>query len=160
MLDLKHFDEGAAPTAGGTKKPASELPDANYDFEVKTAKIKVTAKQKTPILTMDLCVMSPGPLEGAEVERPSFITSQESFNVVLSDLGRLGFDTPLWTLANGRPASDEIDKAVKLLPGLRFHGAKKTNGTYHNIYINERMDDGKPATFGPDELNAVPRDPF
>jgi hypothetical protein len=69
--------------------------------------------------------------------------------------------------ADGRPFSVELDKAIKLLKGLRFQGTKKTNKNgekiYHNLYVDERVrTDSQPERFGPEQLNAAadPDDPF
>lgn len=160
MLELQNYDEAAAPQRNGGRTPTSDLPDADYEFEVKSAVIKISKEKKTPILSMDLIVLTPGEFEGAVIERPSFMVNQESFNMALADFLTLGFDSNQWTKANGRPASQELEKAIHLIPGLRISGTKKKNGTFHNIYINKRLDDGRPLKFSSNDLNNAPTDPF
>lgn len=164
MFDLKQFDKEAKPSEA-TYASAKDLPDGDYDFEIvsaafKTAKKKETKEEMT-ILEMDLLVLSPAAHHDKRVPRSSFLTSQKAFDVLLADLKRLGFDSDQWTVANNRPASDELDKAIKLMPGLRFSSKKETNGTFHNINIRERLGtDGKPQTFDAKALNEAPADPF
>lgn len=171
MVDLEQFDAEAAPKG---RTDASDLPDGEYEFEIKSAKLKTT-KQKKTILSMDVLVLK-GSREGLTVERPSFLTSKESFNMCLNDFATLGFDAENWTLANDRPASKELNKAVHWLSdrakdaedgkdgvpgnGLRFKGSKKKNGEFHNIDVKERLTDGHPAKIGEAELAEVTLDPF
>lgn len=162
MLDLSHYDEMAAPaTNSGNRLGANDLPDGDYEFEIKKVYLKTSKKQQTPIISMELQVLSGPAFVGNVIERPSFITSQEAFGFVLADCLKLGFDADQWKKATGRPASQEIEKAAKLMEGLRFAGQKKTNGTYHNVYIDKRLNtDGKPAKFTAADLDAAPKDPF
>ena len=166
MVDLEQFDAEAAPKG---RTDASDLPDGDYEFEIKAAKIKTT-NQKKNILSMDVLVIK-GAKEGMTVERPSFLVSKDSFNMCLNDLARLGFDAENWTLAKERPASKEIDKAVHWLTdrakdaedgkegappnGLRFKGTKSQSGKFHNINIKERLEDGHPKSIGEVELPTV-----
>jgi hypothetical protein len=162
--DLQGFDDAFAPAPANANR-AEDITDGTYLFEILAARFK--RPKDNNVLELTLVVLSPGPHEGASVQHSLFINNQESAARVGRDLATLGFDTDQWKPANGRPFSAEFDKALKLLPGLRWKGTKKTSKSgekvYHNIFIDERADgDGRPAHFGPDELNAATNsgDPF
>jgi hypothetical protein len=163
--ELEQFDNEFTPAPPTATSGPEDLTDGEYLFEVAEARLK--KPKGNNILEMALLVLTPGKHEGATIQYATFINNHESAARVGRDLRTLGFDTDEWKKPNGRPFSAEIDKAIKLLPGLRWKGVKKTNKngekTFHNIYINERvLTDGKPQHFGPAELNgtADPNDPF
>lgn len=173
-IDLRKYDEEAAPAKGGaTGLRASDLSDGKYEIAIDKAVIKEVKGNN--ILELTMTVLSPGKHEGAQFTNGWFMNDQEGFNRVLGNIFEtLGFDTPNWKKANGRPASAEMVKALRWLSGLRFAGRKVTsekkgkdgkpmpNEFWHNIYIDKRLDtDGKPRYIGPVELNEPDADdPF
>lgn len=164
MYDLGSYDDDFAPAEPAVAMTkAEELTDGNYEWEVKKAAIK--HPKGHVILELALEVISAGKHAGAVIQHSLFMDDRDGVARVGRDLLTLGFDTDQWLKAKGRPFSQEFPKAVKLLPGLRVKGQKKTNekkekgvmvGHYHNIYLNERLaTDGRPAHFGPEELAEV-----
>ncbi len=166
MTDLEQYDDDAKPATSRFASGLDQIKDGEYDFEVASAVMKTTTKDNTPLCSFKLVIISEGAHAGAEVERASFVKDRESFNVLLGDFRKLGFDSDDWTKANGRPASQEVDKAVKVAVGMRFRGkkhsnaSKKDNKVYHNLDILKRIEDGKPVQVGKKELDAADKDPF
>jgi hypothetical protein len=167
-LDLRQFDEDftPAPSTANLSRP-EDLTDGVYEFEITSAQLKNPKGHN--ILELHLVVLTPGVHDGMNIQFSKFLDSAEAAARIGRDLATLGFDTGDWKVTNGRPFSVEFDKAVKLLPGLRWRGTKKTSQsadgtkTYHNLFVDERVrTDGKPERFGPAELNAAaePDDPF
>lgn len=164
MFDLRNFDDEFEPAAPASTfcKP-EEIPDGIYDFCIVTA---VTKQPKGNFLVeLGLRIESAGKCEGMVVQHAMFMNDLDSVKRVGRDLKTLGFDTDNWKKANGRPFSVEFEKALKILPGIRVRGRKKTNekkeqgkvvAVYHNLYLDKRLaTDGKPEFFGAGELNAV-----
>ena len=168
MVDLEQFDDDAMPKG---RADASDLPDGDYEFEIEKAIVKTSKEKKKVILSMDLLVVK-GHKEGSSVEKPYFLSSQDAVNICLDEFVRLGFDCENWKKANGRPMSQELEKATYWLtdvakaakaegkPAIRFRASKKKNGEYHNINIKERLADGHPAKIGEAELATVQLNPF
>jgi hypothetical protein len=167
MFDLKEFDDDFAPAPpmdGG----ADDLTDGTYEFEIRGATTKFLESQRYSIVTLNLSVVSGGKHDGQGVALPYFLKDSDAAARLGRDLKILGFDTHLWTKANGRPLSVELPKALACLKGIRFSGKKTTTvkqgepqggrpgKTFHNLFINKRSAvDGLPATFGPSELDAA-----
>lgn len=160
LMWMENFDDDFKPDGGPAK--VESLTDGDYDFEVKKSAFKILEKKPLVIIEMELEVLSPGKHSGQIVQHALFIKDKESAARVGKDLATLGFDCAEWTVANGRPFSQEIQKVDKVLFGLRFKGKKQVNGKFHNLYINKRLlPDGKPEHLGADELNGPDtRDPF
>lgn len=161
---LAEMDDEAPSSAG----KAENLADGEYEFLVKKAAMKTPPGKAMVILEMGLEVLSAGKHMGQEIQHSLFITDKDSRDRVLKDLATLGFDTPEWTAAGGRPISGELPKVPKVLKGMRFFAKKVTNKReggkeYHNVYINRRNDaaDGRPPRVGAEHLNdRDPDDPF
>jgi hypothetical protein len=170
MIDLSQFDSEYQVPDPAEQKDRSYLsgpeclPDgANYDLEIQSATMTVT-KDGTNLFKMVLKVIG-GKFDGTVLEKPSFIKTKENINFLGKEMLTLGFDSDQWTLENGRPFSQEFPKAMRLLAGVRFSGQRKDSPgskgrSFHNLYINKRLEDGKPAKFtAADIAAAVTRTP-
>jgi hypothetical protein len=171
MFDqLEVFDDDFKPASPvGGEIQAADLADGEYTFEIVEAKIKMP--KGNTLLELLLQVLTPGDHEGKTLAQTYWLNDPEDAARVGRVLLNLGFDADRWQKALGRPFSKELPKAVRLLPGLRVQATKKINEvaatatkparTFHNIYLNKRAPtDGKPATFGPQELNQVADEEF
>lgn len=165
-LDAKADDIPAGDGFGA--KDLKNLPDGEYQFEIKSAEFGPTKKSGHQLFKMD-CEVIDGAQKGTVVQVPHFLTGDKGVNeagvgILRKDLGILGFDQDKWVRANNRTFSGELKKAALYMPGLRFKGKKVTNGQYANLYVNERLKtDGKPAAIGPAELDGAAKeneDPF
>lgn len=158
-VDLTEFDEKAVPLG---RIELATLPDGDYTLQIVKAALRQSEKKGTRICNMKCTVLSSpgGKLDGATIERPSFLTSQEAMNMLLADCGKLGFDSDQWKMTNNRPASQELPRALELMAGVKFSAEKKQSGTFHNINIKERLEDGKPKKFTAADLAEVELDPF
>lgn len=165
LADLDDEFETVKPPERKGGGGLAALPDGDYTFAVKGAQAKDT--KAGPMVQLDLEVLSGGgPFDGHACEHLYFLkgkdgkTNEVALSQLKKDLETLGFDVPNWTKANGRPFSAQLELAFFVLAGVRFRGKKKTNKGYANLYVEERAtDDGRPATFGPDELKK-PADGF
>ncbi len=154
---LQDADDGFDP-AGQLK--ADDLIDGEYEFAIRGSTFKIIAAKNMAILQMDLEVLSAGKFSGAKMQHAIYIKDRDSADRAGKDLVKLGFDCLEWKKENGRPFSQEIQKAPKGLKGLRFFARKVTSKrddgrVFHNLYIDRRnrTADGKPAVIGPEVLN-------
>lgn len=160
-FDLAFLDEGFAPAApAGRDAGVEDLTDGDYELAIRSAVLKSLKAKQMTILELGLEVLSPGKHQGAGIKYPVFLKDADSAARLGRDLMTLGFDCEDWTKANGRPFSQELGKAMLVLPGIVMVCHKKTNAkdgkTFHNLYINKRgAGDGKPQKFGPAELDAA-----
>lgn len=165
MAGLATFDDEAEKVAPGGATKLAAIADGEYELIIEKATIKEV--KGSNVVEMKLTILTEGVHTGAEVTQSSWITNinketnkpelnQVAVGILKKDLETLGFDIPEWTKANNRPFSQELPKALHCLTGVKFKGKKVTNGKYANLYINERLpSDGKPAKFGPTELEAA-----
>lgn len=164
---LDEFDTGFAPAEGSRPNELASLPDGTYDFEIADSELIRTKDKGVRIWKMSVRVLTPGSYQGLTVERAAFPKDKESVAYIGKDCLTLGFDSDMWNPKNERKFSVEFPKAIAIMKGLRFEGKKVSNTStsngklYHNLWINKRIEDGKPARFGPKELNAINADsPF
>ena len=154
---LGDADEAFDPSG---QQKVDDLSDGEYEFAVRDSRLKILTGKSMAILEMSLEVLSAGKHAGAKVQHALFVKDKDSADRAGRDLAKLGFDCDKWTKANGRPFSQEIQKAPKGLRGLRFYGKKATNKSdgkeYHNLYFVRRnaAGDGRPAVIGPEVLDA------
>jgi hypothetical protein len=164
---MESIDDEYDPRDLGDLK-IEDLTDGDYDMQIMAASAKPLEAKAMLVLELKLEVLTPGKHAGQRYQFSWFIKDKDSAVRVSKDLKRLGFDTDLWTRANDRPFSVEIQKVPRVLRGLRFAAKKKTNTgndgkTYHNLNINRRsLPDGKPEFLGPEQLDApdLDADPF
>jgi hypothetical protein len=138
---LDQFDTGYAPE----NKPGEleEIPDGEYTFEIKTAKLEVTPNAGLTILRLELQVLG-GPLDGTIAKHTKFLTSQEQVNYLGTDLAKLGFDSDTWNPTHKKKFSVELPKAVEHMPGIRFIASKssregKDKKKFTNLLIKEKV---------------------
>lgn len=138
--EIERFNNDFRPEAG-RKAGLEILPDGAYDFAILGIAGDRTPQSRDPILRWHLRVIG-GPCDGQEVERLSFLTSQEGIDRLGGDLATLGFDTASWK-APARPFSVELQKALPRLIGMRFRASKQANKSgekvYQNLYLSGRL---------------------
>jgi hypothetical protein len=157
------FDDVADKTPAGSgfeAKSLSRLPDGDYRLQVSGAKFEETKKGHR-IFKIEVEVID-GNHAGQKCDWPHFLSSPEKginetgIGILKKDLSTLGFDQENWTKENKRPLSGELPKVATAIVGVRFKGKKTSKDKNANLYVNERdTSDGKPAKFGPAELNAA-----
>lgn len=159
-MNLKQFDEPKIkPSSGGFVNKLEAVPDGEYEVEVVNHESKDV--KDGAVLSANLITT-----KGLEFPKEWFIISNDKMAQFLGDLKKMGFDVDNWTVENNRPRSEEIDKALKCMKGMRFKVVKKSEvskkdqKTYHNLYVNERLADGKPNPVPVEYLNEVGGDPF
>lgn len=172
MAALDEFEDASeAPVATrpGGKIDLKSLPDGDYRFRVTGMRDKKVGKEIGRVLVeIDLEVAGDSVATGALLDQVYWLNKSDgtqdtiAFNRLRKDLETLGFDVPNWKPSAGRSFAKEFAKAVNVIKGVEFDGKKVTKGGYANLYINARAeDDGKPAKFGPEELDAGEElDPF
>lgn len=167
-MGLEDFDDKVETIKPGGKVGLKDLPDGDYDFVIEKAEQSDT--KAGTLLRMKLSVETEGMCQGKEVEHVYFMTTLDKstqrpalnevgMSILKKDLATLGFDEPEWKKATGRPFSSELRKAIFAMSGMKFKGKKSTNGNYANLFVNERLEDGKPKQFGSKELDAVASNP-
>ncbi len=136
--------------------------DGEYEFEV--TDIGYREPQGRGVFDFEAKIISDGPYNGHLYKRAYFRLKKdgtentpaiEAFRQLLSDLG---FDVKAWTKANGRPFSQEFEKASVVAIGMRFRGRLKRSGDdgqYETVYVNKRLPDGKPEKFDAASLAAA-----
>jgi hypothetical protein len=142
--ELAAFDSAFTPSPG--RRPGIDsLPDGDHDFEVLSAEMGRTETSNELILRVGLKTA------GRVVEYAYFFRTQQSVDILGSDLCTLGFDADQWK-APHRPFSKELPLAVPRMPGIRFRGKKVTRENkkdpakpFHNLYVNQRLDGAAPG---------------
>lgn len=172
MASVVDYDEAmeTIPAGGGTGNDLKNLPDGKYEFGCVKAAFKTVEKTGSQCVDLSIEVLSTGPSEGKKFQHTYWLTNKDdgsvnevSVGILKKDLETLGFDVPLWKKANGRPFSQELKKALKIMEsGIQFHAKKASNAKgYAQLYIEIRsITDGKPAAFGPAEMDAAVKVPF
>lgn len=156
-----------------------ELKEGEYDFELETLEVKDESKAG-PIATMRLILLTDGKLQGKKGQLPFFLTKEAEggqgervkdegkMSELKLALMKLGFDPANWTRANQRPFSVMLKRASDLAGGLGFKAKLKKGGDkkqFNNLTIlgrimdGEKPKDGKPLTFGAEEMKPAP-EPF
>lgn len=124
--DLASFDGQAAPQRAFAPRLDS-LPDDDYDFEIKTAKLDQLQGKR--ILRLGLRTST-----GREIEHLYWIETQMNMNSLLADMVVLGFDANKWGAAHQRSLQVELPKAVGKLAGMKFRARKTTReGSGQNV---------------------------
>lgn len=166
-MGMEAFDDEVEVVKPGGKGSLKDLPDGDYEFVIDKAEQSDT--KGGTLLRLKLSVLTEGPASGKEVDHVYFMTTIDKqtqkpalneigMSVLKKDLATLGFDEPNWKKATGRPFSKELVKAQHAMKDMKFKGKKTTNGNYANLFVNERLDDGKPKQIGSDELDAAVKD--
>ena len=149
--ELRQFDQQFTPSSG--RRPGIEsLPDGDHDFTIISADLGRTEKTNELILRLVLRTAS-----GSVYEYAYFFRTQQSVDILGSDLCTLGIDADQWK-PPARPFSSELPLAVPRLVGLAFRGKKKTSPNpkdpskpFHNLYVNQRLDNTMmPPEYKPD----------
>lgn len=152
------------PVGGGSNGDLKALPDGEYEFQLTKGAYKVIEKTGSECVDLSFDVVSDGPFCAKTFRHTYWLTNKDggglnevSIGILKKDLKTLGFDVDDWRKANGRPFLGELKKALKVMAGgVQFHAKKSSKSGYAQLYINRRSaTDGKPATFGPAELNAA-----
>lgn len=141
--DLDSFGAGYQPQAG-FRPGADTLADGDYDCEIVDAALDFIKGDRVLRLGLRTSI-------GRVVEYLYWLNRQEAVNRLGADLCVLGFDADRWGSANNRPLSVELPKAVAKLKGVRFRATKSSRQgsglnaarTFHDLYINCRLD-GRP----------------
>lgn len=165
-FDTDDLDSGFAKTKGtGVGGGLAKLPDGEYTFEIDSAEL-ARPNDKTAIFRRKLIVLG-GEYDGTDVPGDIFLkhngdAKEMGLDQLKKELRLLGFDVDDWRPPD-RSLGKELPKACAAMKGIRFVGKKKTNEsngkTYHNLYVENRVEgDGKPAKFGPDELNKAAKE--
>ena len=173
MTDWDEADIAPAPPGGQRDAGPEVLKDGEHQLEIVKASSRdyqnKTTGDKGFILKMKLVKLDNTPPAEVSFSFDTFCTDEDSYSRLLRLLITLGFDADVWKKSAGRPFSQEFPKALRAMPGMRFKAKKATNEskgkTYHNLYPDARLPDGKPDKFGPAELNAAadefdPDNPF
>lgn len=155
--ELAQFDREFKPEV--RNRPGLEsVPDGDHDFEITSAVLEKTEKTTELILRVGLKVIE----TGAVVENAYFFRTQQSVDILGSDLCTLGIDADAWR-PPARPFSRELPLAVPKLPGRRFRGKKVTKPNaakpekpFHNLYVNQLIGN-TPAPAGYSPPAAEPR---
>jgi hypothetical protein len=167
MLD--EFDDSFTTAQEKSRFSAKDMVDGDYEFAIHALSFKST--KAGPLVSFEIEALD-AKYGGKKFEHSYFlkmkdketgqlVTNEGQLAQLRKDLETIGFDAKQWTPENGRKFSVEINRAAKLIAGIRFKGKKKTNGEYHNLYVNERLvADGRPAKFGQKELAEADVDPF
>lgn len=165
----KYDDDVDTVPSGGRAGVGSLMNGKGYKLCVESAELKETSGGHD-IFKMKVLVLEGPSKTGLEFDIDTFLTKKakdESGNerivmndvkigILKKDLETLGFDTPEWSKANGRPFSKELPKAVLCLPGVQFIADKSQKDDFHNLKIVSRAaGDNKPEKFGPAELDAA-----
>lgn len=150
------------------RKSAATVPDGDYTVEIKLAELRET--KAGDVFSFKMVVLDDGPLSGKQIERALFLTPKgesederaenrkKKVGELKVDLATIGFDVDNWTKANNRPFGSQCELACRLMKGCKVQVRAKTNNNYQNVYINKRLEDGKPTKFGAAEMAAVQTD--
>jgi hypothetical protein len=147
-----------------SKRPSNKatVPDGDYTVEVQSAELRDTKAGE--VFSVKMTILDDGPLFSKQIEKAIFLvgkgeTEQEKaenrkrrVGDMKADLATIGFDVDNWTRANGRPFGAQVGTACVLMIGCKLKVRAKTSNDYQNIYINKRLEDGKPAKFGKAEM--------
>lgn len=146
-----------------------QMADGTYEVELRAG---VKKEGESDIFVFAGTVLSDGPFRGWVLEKTIFFNKKSGtpeekkehrsgkIGELKSDLSTLGFDVANWTKANNRPFADQLERACKLMKGLRVKMTKRTKDNFVNVYINKRLPDpnDKPEKFGAAEMAAVAGD--
>jgi hypothetical protein len=160
------FDEDFEKETSKREYAKAEIPDDDYDCEVKSVELRET--KAGDVFSFKLTILKDGPFKGKALEKAIFLagkgeTEEEKAEFhrkrvkeLKVDLATLGFDVDNWTKANGRSFGSQCELACSLARGCHVAVRVKTNGTFQNVYLNKRLadKDGKPAKFGAVEMGA------
>lgn len=164
-LNLGQYDEKAKPSTGFAND-LERFPDGDYELlsgEPEVSDVNGGNKIRIPFTVVG------GPLDGEKFKHDWWLNSQEKVGMFLGDLAKMGFDTENWTPENNRPASEEIERSLKVIrEGLRLKVKKITNKRtdangekkFHNLRIEGRGVDGKPEKIGQAELDKANESAF
>lgn len=145
------------------KRQSASLPDGDYEVEIVSAGPKYHEKSGD-MFEFKLVVVGHEKYDGRKVDRTIFFdkkngTDEEKeeykakkLQELKVDLKTLGFDVENWKKSTGRPFSQQLEAACTLMVGCKVKIRTKQNGEFANVYINKRLEDGKPAKFGAAEM--------
>lgn len=163
-INLKRFDGNAPAPTKGFENELEKVKDGEYEVAVTAIETKdVEVKKEAGCLLTLTLVVENGADVGSTFPHKYFLTNQDKINRFCGDLESIGFDPGNWTTANNRPFSDELDKAIRVLKGMKLKIRKSSKHveadktTYHNLYVNGRVADaqGKPTDGKPLMIDAA-----
>ncbi len=139
--EISRFDNDYSPKDGFLPGP-EVLHEGPLVVEIVQAELTRTFNTRDPILRWTLRVVG-GVDDGVVFARTSFFGRQEDSDRLGGEMRVLGFDSHLWLVANRRPFSRELEKALPKLRGKRFRGRKTTTESakapgkwFHNLNID------------------------
>lgn len=139
-MSLDQFDSGFKPENEYNIPQISVLTNGAYRLLVRSVDLKPT--KSGTILRWRLEVKEGPSHVGLIVEHVHFLDSQEGVNRLGADLMLLGIPVNEWTVANGRPFSQQLPIAVQTMRGIEIAAEKTSsdgrdnNKVYH--YLNFR----------------------
>lgn len=161
------FDEDFEKESSKKEYQKAEIPDGDYDVEIKLMELRET--KAGDVFSFKMTILKDGPLKGKQIEKPIFLAGKgetdeerdefhrKRVKELKVDLATLGFDVDNWTKTNNRPFGSQCELACSLAKGCHVSIRVKTNNNFQNVYINKRLSDadGKPAKFGAAEMGAA-----
>ncbi len=158
-------DFGKAPVKPKYASEATkQLADGDHECQVTLGVMKDDEKFG-PRVTILMTVLG-GANSGWSIEKSYFlmkkdeddptarVKDEKKLAELKTDLTTMGFDVANWTGANKRPFTKELTIACTVMKGVKLKVRKKQNGEHANLYLNKRLDDDRPKTFGPAEMAA------
>jgi hypothetical protein len=184
-LNLEHFDtpeNAPVPQQGGSSELAKVNDGAlslridSIDHKPGSRQVQGGGKENGSIITAHFTVIG-GPQDGLESAQQWWVLNRQDADRFSGDLQAMGFDSENWHPKNGRPFSKEVEKALKLMPGLQLDAeknsrerddAKNKGSKSHYLNIKGRtLDpkskqplDGKPDKFTAAQLDEAVADAF
>lgn len=164
MTGFENFDrQFETATTTSRKQSASKLADGEYEVQVTAGEMK--DDEHGPRVAIYMTVLAPTHV-GVKVDKTYWLTKKGKdgtrepdpmrFDELKSDLATMGFDVANWTAANKRPFSAQLALACHVMTDIKLKVKKKLKDDYHNLYLNKRLDDGKPQAFTAEHMVAPP----
>jgi hypothetical protein len=175
LSDLDDDMENAPVTPRFGNNILDSMPDG-WEGDIEMVHLDIKDETKSgPIVVFELVVLGDDKFSGKKGELAFFLTKkvdsdssdrvkdEGKISEVKAALIKMGFDVPNWKVANGRPFSAMLHRAADLVKGIGIKIKLKKGGDkkqFNNVTFGERSKkDGRPATFGPEEMKAAP-EPF
>jgi hypothetical protein len=174
-LALEQFDnEAPTPTIGGGSG-LSHVKDGPLSLRIDTIEHRPvsrnvqgsSAKEHGEAIKVNFTIIG-GEQDGVEAHHEWWICNKDNADRFAGELQLIGFDPENWSPKNNRPFSKELEKALKMLPGLQLDAVKDTQDSTraagkktHFLNIRGRTMN-KPAVKGkyPDDAKPVDGQPL
>jgi hypothetical protein len=153
--ELSRYDDDYSPSVGFLPE-LKVIPDGSYDFQILSAELTRTQKERKLVFRRELKVLS-GPPRGLVIGHVSFFTQQLSVNILGGELVALGLDADRWTKAFGKAFSTELVNNLGKLKGVRFRGDKDTKDGYANLRVLCRLSAGQAVPPGSPASTPAPQ---